>query len=297
VTTEIPIGKVVVRERSRKEMRNIAGLAESIKEIGLLHPPVVRQDGREYVLVAGQRRVEAMRQLGFDRIQVTVVRNLVSELSALRAEGEENTCREPFSPSEAVAHADRIEAVIAAKAKERQSATLKQNRGADSAPRTDAAPVLPKGKTRDQVAEAVGIGRTALTHARTVVDAAKDPSLPAEVRAVAEAAVESMDATGKIEPAYKAVEKAKADAAAKPLEQFLADDADVQLTTWRLNFAKALTPLTNIPTFPVADVLAKADAEQLDDLAAFIDGINSWWSAIDTGRQATTRLRVVGGAR
>lgn len=61
---------------------------------------------------------------------------------------------------------ERIEAVIAARAKERQIATLKQNRCADSAQRSE-----PEGRTRDLVAQAVGLGRTKLAEARQAAPA------------------------------------------------------------------------------------------------------------------------------
>ena len=115
---ELPIDRIVIRERTRKTMTNIAALADSIRETGgPLHPPFVRRDGHDFVLVAGARRLAAMRQLGYDRVAVTVAHSLVDGRSALLAEGEENTQREPFTPSEAVAHAARIEAVEAALSK------------------------------------------------------------------------------------------------------------------------------------------------------------------------------------
>ena len=150
---ELPIASVVIGERSRREMRNIASLAESIRERGCLHPPVVRREGRDrYVLVAGARRLAAMKSLGYDKVRVTVTYNIADELAALYAEGEENTEREPFTPSEAVAHAERIEGVIAAAARERQA-----NHGGTAPGRpkdtcADSAQVSPPGKTRDLVA-------------------------------------------------------------------------------------------------------------------------------------------------
>lgn len=298
MTVEVAIDKVVIRERSRREMRKIDVLAESIKEIGLLHPPVVRQEGKEYVLVAGQRRIEAMRLLGFDRIPVTVVRNLISELSALRAEGEENNCREPFTPSEAVVMADRMQAVEAARAKERQQAGQENGRAKQRGEPVGAnvAPTTPKGKTRDRVADAVGLGHTSLAKARAVVDAAKDPAQPPEVRAAAEAAVEQMDATRNVNAAFNAVQKAKAGAERKPIEEFLNDSSDVQLAKWRGNFAGACGAITALAEFPPADVAIKADADDLDDVDRDIRNLSRWWDEVQQARQATSRLRVVGSA-
>ena len=51
-------------------MGDIDALAQSIEEIGLLHPVVVTQHGR---LLASQRRLEACKLLGWDTIPVTVM--------------------------------------------------------------------------------------------------------------------------------------------------------------------------------------------------------------------------------
>ena len=201
---ELPIASVVVGDRSRREMRNIASLAESIRERGCLHPPVVRREGRDrYILVAGARRLAAMKSLGYDKVTVTVTYNIADELAALYAEGEENTEREPFTPSEAVAHAERIEGVIAATARERQVAALKQNRGAESTQRE------PGGKTRDLVAKATGMSHPKLAEAREVIAAAEDPDLPEPVRAAAAEAVAEMDVTGNVHGAVRKVREAK----------------------------------------------------------------------------------------
>lgn len=49
-------------KRQRRELKGIEELAESIQRIGLIHPPVIRRSGE---LVVGERRVTAMRQLGW----------------------------------------------------------------------------------------------------------------------------------------------------------------------------------------------------------------------------------------
>jgi ParB family chromosome partitioning protein len=47
--------------RHRRELGDIAGLAESIRTIGLLHPITVDAEGN---LLAGARRLAACKQLG-----------------------------------------------------------------------------------------------------------------------------------------------------------------------------------------------------------------------------------------
>ena len=66
----LPISKIKVRSRYRKDLGDLAGLAASIKELGLLHPVVVRDDGR---LIAGERRLAACKLLGWKTVPVTVI--------------------------------------------------------------------------------------------------------------------------------------------------------------------------------------------------------------------------------
>jgi ParB family chromosome partitioning protein len=66
----IAIAKIVVGRRHRCDLGDVAALANSIAEPGLLHPVVIRPDGK---LIAGGRRQRAAQQLGWSRIPVTVV--------------------------------------------------------------------------------------------------------------------------------------------------------------------------------------------------------------------------------
>jgi ParB family chromosome partitioning protein len=67
---KLDIKKIKVRNRFRKRLGDIGSLAESIKEVGLLHPIVVRPDER---LIAGERRLEACKRLGWKAVPVTYV--------------------------------------------------------------------------------------------------------------------------------------------------------------------------------------------------------------------------------
>lgn len=76
--------------RQRRELRNIDTLAESIKECGLIHPPVIQRDG---TLVVGERRVEACKLLGWTHISVQYIDEL-EEAELKKVELEENIKRE-----------------------------------------------------------------------------------------------------------------------------------------------------------------------------------------------------------
>lgn len=104
----VPIDGVVIRDRIRRDLGDLEPLILSIKEVGLLHPPAVRRDGRELVLVAGRRRLEALRRLGRERVAVTVCESVTDELLALKAELEENTARLPLTPAELHAAAETL---------------------------------------------------------------------------------------------------------------------------------------------------------------------------------------------
>ena len=120
----VPIDSIIVADRCRKDLGDVRALADSIKAVGLLHLPVVTGDRK---LVAGERRLAAMRLLGWTETPVHEVATLAEAADLLRAERDENTCRKDLSPSEAVAIGERIESVLRPQAEARREATLKQN--------------------------------------------------------------------------------------------------------------------------------------------------------------------------
>jgi len=63
------IDSITVGQRFRRDVGDIDGLAQSIRDLGLLHPIIIRSDGR---LLAGLRRLLACRQLGWREIPVSV---------------------------------------------------------------------------------------------------------------------------------------------------------------------------------------------------------------------------------
>lgn len=85
IHTQTPGGKTVTMGISeikvcnpRRTVKNVETLCQSIEEHGLLHPITVNSDGH---LIAGMRRLEACRTLGFTSLAVTVV-----ECDKIRAE-------------------------------------------------------------------------------------------------------------------------------------------------------------------------------------------------------------------
>lgn len=75
--------------RQRRELKGVEELAQSISEVGLINPPVV---DRNLKLIAGERRLEACRSLGWDSIPVQFADDLPEEELYL-IELEENVKR------------------------------------------------------------------------------------------------------------------------------------------------------------------------------------------------------------
>lgn len=58
----LDISEIVVEERARKDMGDIPAMVASIREFGIIQPIVINFD--DFRLIAGGRRLEAMRQMG-----------------------------------------------------------------------------------------------------------------------------------------------------------------------------------------------------------------------------------------
>lgn len=148
---DVRIASIKVGERYRRAMGDITTLAASIRETGLLHPVVVSKDGN---LIAGARRLEACRSLGWTWIPARVV-----DLDdPLRAELDENVVRKDFTPSEIAAIAKVMREREEDAARERQVATQAKP-GEQVGAAKFAEPVEDRGEVRDKIAAATGVSR------------------------------------------------------------------------------------------------------------------------------------------
>jgi ParB family transcriptional regulator, chromosome partitioning protein len=101
-----PINAIKVGNRHRKDLGDLEPLAESLETVGLLHPVVIDAKNR---LIAGQRRLEAAKLMGWKTIPVRVI-----DLDALAlGEFAENACRKDLTPSEIAAIAKVVRRVSA----------------------------------------------------------------------------------------------------------------------------------------------------------------------------------------
>jgi len=232
--------------RYRRDLGDLKMLANSISEVGLLHPVVVTPEGR---LIAGQRRLEACRFLGWDEIPVTVV----DLLEAATGEAHENFVRKDLLPTEIVALKRAIEPLERRAARERQGSRADLCHPAIVAERQ----VSAFGDTRDNIARYLGVGRTTIERAEAVVEAAEQE--PEEYGYL----VEQMDRSGKVAGVFRRLTVLKQarelDAIPPPLPSgpFQVIVAD---PPWRYETGNALPyptmaidDIKNIPVSAIAD--------------------------------------------
>src|SRR5579864_6482075 len=102
VFQSIAIDKIALsRHQARKvfDEEAIKGLAESMKQEGLLQPITVRLAGEAYELISGERRLRGAKLLGWPAIDAKVIQTL-SEAEAAAKGLIENLQREDLNPIE-----------------------------------------------------------------------------------------------------------------------------------------------------------------------------------------------------
>ena len=78
---KIPIDKIKKRKRIRKDLGNLKLLAELISLCGLLNPITVEEiGGGYYLLLAGERRLEACKLLGWKEIDAHIINQTIAEI-------------------------------------------------------------------------------------------------------------------------------------------------------------------------------------------------------------------------
>jgi N6-adenosine-specific RNA methylase IME4/ParB-like chromosome segregation protein Spo0J len=176
--TERPIDTITVGKRHRRDMGDLRSLAATIEQLGLLHPVVVKPDGR---LIAGERRLRACEALGWKTIPVRVL----DVQSIVRAEAAENFERQDFTPSEAVAIKRTLEPEMKAEAERRMRSGKPLGK-------------LPEGgRAADKAAQVTGYSRRTLDKAEAIVEAAEaEPDKYAKLQA-------DMDRIGRVDAVHR----------------------------------------------------------------------------------------------
>jgi N6-adenosine-specific RNA methylase IME4 len=177
----IHIDLIKIGARHRRDLGDIDVLARSIADIGLLHPVVIDRNHR---LIAGRRRLEAAKRLGWTEVPITVV-----DLDQIvRGEFAENIARKDFLPSEIDAIRRTLQPIEDAAARKRQGT------------RTDLRESFPEssaGRARDKVGAFAGVSGRQIEKIATVVAAAEaEPERFGKLLA-------DMDRTGRVNGPYR----------------------------------------------------------------------------------------------
>ena len=84
IVKSLPIAQILPsphQARKSFDTENLRGLAESMKQEGLLNPVVVRKVAAGYELISGERRLRAAKLLGWPTLEAKVI-GTVSEAEA-----------------------------------------------------------------------------------------------------------------------------------------------------------------------------------------------------------------------
>ncbi|MCR5046571.1 MAG: ParB N-terminal domain-containing protein [Treponema sp.] len=92
----VSIKDIKVKSRVRKDLGNLEDLKDSLRRYGLLNPITLNS---KYQLIAGERRLEAAKAIGWTSINANIIENL-TPLSQLEMELEENNQRKEFTDEE-----------------------------------------------------------------------------------------------------------------------------------------------------------------------------------------------------
>ena len=100
-TTLIPLNSIVNNsDQPRKffDSDNIAELAESIKNHGIIQPLILKKDGNKYVIIAGERRWRAAKMLSLKEVPAIIME--LSDKEILEISLIENIQRQDLNPIE-----------------------------------------------------------------------------------------------------------------------------------------------------------------------------------------------------
>ena len=96
MSMQLPIESIKIRKRVRKDLGDLTPLINSLRKYGLISPILIDPD---YELIAGHRRLEAAKRLGWKTIEVLIL-NSDSDIQKLEIELEENIQRRNLSSDE-----------------------------------------------------------------------------------------------------------------------------------------------------------------------------------------------------
>lgn len=100
------IEDIKVKKRVRRDLGDLTALKDSMHRYGLMNPITLNSN---YELVAGERRLEAAKSLGWERINANILDSNVDNIRQLEMELEENNQRKEFTDEELMEGYKRLE--------------------------------------------------------------------------------------------------------------------------------------------------------------------------------------------
>lgn len=174
------INQIKVIDRHRRDFGDLAALARSIDDKGLLQPIAITPDD---ILIAGERRLRAWPLTRFKDEPIPV--HVVDLEQIVRGEWAENADRKDFTLSEIVAITKALEPLLATP------------RGRPAKEISATCANKPKGKTTEKVAAYAGVSARTIEKAKAIVEAAEaDPGRYGKL-------LETMDRQGRANGPYK----------------------------------------------------------------------------------------------
>ena len=208
IELERTVESITIGSRHRTDYGDLGQLIASIEREGLLQPVTITPDG---VLVCGARRLAAIKELGWRRVNVWVRSTITDRLGALLAEQDDNLLHKPLTPTEQATLYRELKEIMAEEAAQRQAATQfgpGEKRGGKSGDANLATPSTgATGASRAQAARMV-TGRASYTtleriaHLQTLTE---DPHQSEEVRQRARGELAAIDTGSPVHPAFQRI--------------------------------------------------------------------------------------------
>jgi len=151
--SSLKVNDIKIGDRFRIDLGDLKALKQSIQEFGLFHPIVVNENNE---LICGQRRLEALKQLGYEVVPTT----RINIQDIVNGEIHENTVRKDFTILERYEIRKRLEPQEKQKAEERMLSG-------------EPCVNFTQGKTRDKIAKSLGKSWLTLEKETEIVEAAK----------------------------------------------------------------------------------------------------------------------------
>jgi ParB family transcriptional regulator, chromosome partitioning protein len=269
-----PVDSIKVTDRVRDTVGDLHELVDSLRERGLINPVTIQEDG---TLIAGERRLTAARELGWDEIACHVWQDDTAD-ELLAIEIEENTCRAQLTLTEAEKawHHYRILLGLPENGDRSAAQTGNQNATADKT----VAPGATVYRASEKAAQAVGYGRPTMERVQEIRETAEDEAEPEPVRQVAQEELGKLSKSNRgAVPALEKVRLAKRQATRDvmaPGQWLKGDEPQTQpkAVTWRDRLWKQVGAAEGAPLRAIAEELeldpdtGSVSSEDLGELAA-----------------------------